>query len=294
MKASIRLFLEDLRIERAASPNTLDAYARDLGLLRASWRSAGWLTPREVTTETLAQFQTELSRKGQGPRSIARRSAAIRVFFKFLLREQLHHPEPGRPPSPTRGAEAPPEVDRRGVGPAPARPEAGGADRRPRPCRAGAPLRVRAAGVRALLAAPEGPRPRPRERPRPRQGAQGAGDPGRRSRARGAPAVVEDARRGSPSRRRPTPSSWAGAAGRCRVRRSRRIVKKWVRREGLPLRTSPHTLRHSFATHLVKGGADLRAVQELLGHASIDTTQIYTGLDVEHLRATHRRAHPRA
>ena len=72
-----------------------------------------------------------------------------------------------------------------------------------------------------------------------------------------------------------------------------RVVKAAARRAGLSQEISPHTLRHSFATHLIEGGADLRSVQEMLGHASIRTTEIYTHLDTDHVRSLHRLYHPR-
>lgn len=82
--------------------------------------------------------------------------------------------------------------------------------------------------------------------------------------------------------------------GRLRRERIWELIKEYARRAGAPAKVSPHTLRHSFATHVLAGGADLRQVQEMLGHASIATTQIYTHVDPARLKAIHRQFHPRA
>jgi integrase/recombinase XerD len=94
---------------------------------------------------------------------------------------------------------------------------------------------------------------------------------------------------------RPTPAVFVNRRGRRMTRESVwRLVRRWTQAAGVGERVTPHTFRHSFATHLLEGGADLRVVQALLGHASISTTQLYTHLTGERVREVYARAHPRA
>ncbi len=132
------------------------------------------------------------------------------------------------------------------------------------------------------------------------KGAQAAPGPARRpggDGARGLPRGPQRGPCGAPARARGaflsvrTPKRRGGR--RLATRDIHRILRLRILEAGLSTQTSPHTLRHSFATHLLKAGADIRAVQELLGHASLNTTQIYTHLTMDTLREIYRVAHPR-
>ncbi len=116
-------------------------------------------------------------------------------------------------------------------------------------------------------------------------------------RAKDAVAAYLEHERPALAARRPAPPPWLILSYRGRRLRRERIwelLKRYALRVGAPADISPHTLRHSFATHVLAGGADLRQVQEMLGHASIATTQIYTHVDVSRLKAVYRQFHPRA
>jgi site-specific recombinase XerD len=113
--------------------------------------------------------------------------------------------------------------------------------------------------------------------------------------ARALTAYLEIARPRLAARGGPTSAVFLNASGDAlSARGARLVIERWVSRTGVSPRTSPHTLRHSFATHLLEGGADLRVVQELLGHVNLQTTQVYTHLSDAALRSAYRGAHPRA
>jgi integrase/recombinase XerC len=285
-------FLEYLRAERNASPATRDAYRRDL------FRFAAFLDRCEVAewnavgTDRVQAFIAAEHRRGVSGRSLARALSAIRALYAWLLREDRVGADPAagvRPPrSPQHlpGALEIEEVER-----LLAIPGEGPLARRDR-----ALLELfYSSGLRlAELAALDltgldldeglveviGKGQRTRRVP--------VGRPARQALAHWLEARGE----------------WADAdqralfvsarGGRLSHRAIQARLAHWARRLGLPRHVHPHMLRHSFATHLLESSGDLRAVQELLGHASIGTTQVYTQLDFSHLAEVYERAHPRA
>ena len=147
-----------------------------------------------------------------------------------------------------------------------------------------------------LTRALAGPAGRARRAAGARQGRQGAGRAARLVRpARPSRPTWSGAARRWPAAGRGTPALLLNARGARLSRQSAyAVLRRVAEQAGVPGEVSPHTLRHSFATHLLDGGADVRVVQELLGHASVTTTQIYTLVTVDHLREVYAGAHPRA
>jgi integrase/recombinase XerD len=292
----VDVYLDHLRVERALSPRTLEAYARDLGKLCALCESSGITSPGELDAATVSTYLVELGRKGLGARSATRHLSAVRGFTKFLLRERALSTDPAalveRPKTARRLPrvlsleeierilDAPDQATFRGV-------------------RDRAMLHVMyAAGLRVSEVV--GLRVADIDRKQGFVMAFGKGSK-RRIVPLGEPALdaidVYLAARAKfiAERKTSTQALFLSPRGKALTRQGVwKLLGAYARGAGVMKPSSPHKLRHSFATHLLEGGADLRSVQALLGHADIATTEIYTHVTDEHVRKVYKRAHPRS
>ncbi len=311
---ALALLENDLR-RRDAAPRTRRAYALDLRQF-AAWALEQGTEPPEVGPKAVRRYVAHLSRSGAAPSTSARKLAALRALFASQREHGLIAQNPADLVSTPRRCASPAARAQRARGGAaarrhPGRRPAGAA--RPRDVRAGLLVRAARRGDRHA-----GHR---RRRPRRRAGArrgQGPQDPLRaRRRARdGCGAALPRARRDAlrapgeardgapgPAARAARRDAGAGAAYALFLSKTgralgtsdvRRRLRTWSTRIGVADGASPHALRHSFATHLLDGGADLRSIQEMLGHASVSSTQIYTRVESARLRSAYARSHPRA
>ncbi|MGN6513375.1 MAG: tyrosine recombinase XerC [Lysobacteraceae bacterium] len=280
-------FLQYLAVERRASPNTLDGYRRDLAALVA-WCTLQGLVVEAVTPEQLRAFVAAEHRRGLSPTSLQRRLSACRSFYRWLLK---HGRITASPATGVRAPKAPrklPQV----LDP----DEAKALVEVP----TDAPLGLR---DRALLELFYSSGLRLSElcalRWRDLQLAEGLVTVlGKGSKQRTVPVgsharAALEAWRGEQGGAADAPV-FPGRNGAITPRAVQLRLRQLAQRQGLFKRVHPHLLRHSFASHVLESSGDLRGVQELLGHADIATTQIYTHLDFQHLAKVYDAAHPRA
>lgn len=302
MRAEVRpleplldLFLTYVRVERGLRPKTVDAYGSDLQRYLEHLHREGIENPDQIEPAHILGHLTALARGGLSPRSQARHLAAIRMFHRFLLADRLAQCDPAR------------AVDRPKLG-------------------RSLPVVLGHGEIEALLSVPDahtavGARDRAMlellyatglrvselcdltlEDLHLQAGYLVARGKGAKERivpvGMAAIEAVEHYLRFSRpeiARGRESRYLFVGPGGR---RLSRQTVwkriRKLARQAGIDRPVSPHKLRHSFATHLLEGGADLRAVQQMLGHADVSTTQIYTHVNSKRLREQYDRYHPRA
>jgi site-specific recombinase XerD len=279
---------------RGCSPHTLRAYRRDLTELGA-WATGRARQPGALAYRDLRAYAAALSHRGLARSSVARKLAAVRSLHEHLVRSGRAAQNPAELlPSPKRGTRLP-----RVLGPDAI---ASLLDRIP----ATGPLAVRdralfelayACGLRAEeivnldLDAPDF------ESETLRVTGKGSatrlvpmGEPAQRALER----YLQVARPALAARREEKALFLSRRGRRLSPSDVRRRLERWVREAAIAGHVSPHTLRHSFATHLLEGGADLRSIQELLGHASVSTTQVYTRVEPGRLRRAYARSHPRA
>ena len=291
--AALRRFDRDLH-RRGASERTRRAYGADVGEL-ATWAAAQGIEPAAMTYRMLRGYAARLSGRGAAARTLARKLASSRAFFRSMV----EHGDMAANPADLLPAPKKPQTLPRTIKP----PDVAALlDRIP----ATTPLELRdralfeiayACGLRAeeLVNLDVGSVDFDGEQVR----VEGKGGKTRFVPA-GVPALRSVTRyleRGRPglAGADAEPALLLSKSGR-RLSTSdvRRRLKVWARHATQQGAVHPHALRHSFATHLLEGGADLRAIQELLGHSSISTTQVYTRVESARLRAAYARSHPRA
>lgn len=292
--SSVEAYLAYAMAERGLARHTVDAYARDLADFLAFAERRGIGQPGQVHRATVTLYLLALRRRGLAASTVARRLAALRGWTAFLLREGLLRDDPAVDVAQARRTRRLPgtltvaEVER-----LLAQPQGDG----PRALRDRAMLELLyAAGLRVseLVGLDVGDVHLAMEYVRcvgkgSRERVVPIGTPAvralRRYLALGRPHLAG---------RRTSPALFLNRRGGRISRQSVwMLLQRCARRAGLRRPMGPHTLRHSFATHLLDGGADLRAVQEMLGHASVATTQIYTHVSRARLREVYRKAHPR-
>ncbi|HHT12726.1 MAG TPA: site-specific tyrosine recombinase XerD [Propionibacterium sp.] len=293
-------YLNHVRAERGLSANTVAAYRRDLARYLGFLAQRGVTAVGEVTPVEVTEFVRELS-ESQARSSVARHVVSVRTFHQFCAEEGLAESNPAVEVSP-------PKLEQR-------LPKALTVDEVSRIL--DAPDRTEVAGLRdaALLELLYGTGARVSEicgldvddlataLTEPDAGIRLFGKGGKERvvplGSYAAKAVSDYLVRARPAfaqaAKRHTPALLLNQRGARLSRQSAwAVIQRAAEKAHVTADVSPHSLRHSFATHLLDGGADLRVVQELLGHSSVATTQIYTLVTIEHLREVHAAAHPRA
>jgi len=291
-QAELAAFLKRLATERRLSPHTVEAYGRDLHALLGFCEREQIASFPALDSFNVRRFAAESHRRGLGPRSVARRLSAVRTFLNYLIETGVLKSNAGvhvQAPKAPRRLPATLDADQvasllaiSGDEPLTLRDRAilelfyssglrlaelvglnlgdvDAADRTLRVLGKGSKTRIVPVGRQALAALKDWLAVRAEL-------------------ARAGELALFVGRRGA----------------RVGPRTVQKRVNEWAKRQGTPTGVHPHMLRHSFATHLLESSRNLRAVQELLGHASLSTTQIYTHLDFQHLASVYDQAHPRA
>lgn len=297
MQREIAAFADSLRAERGLSPHTLNAYQSDLAQFAAWLGARGVAQCANITPDHPPAFLGSLRTVGLAPATVARKASSLALWAQFLCREGLCADDFAARLELRRGTRqrlptvlSLPEIMRLLDTPRPDTPD-GLRDRAMLEAMYGSGLRVselvqlqtREVDLRTLLVRPFGKGAKEREVPLSEASALALR------------VYLHSARPRLMHGKLETPFLFVTRRGTAMSRAQFwNLIKAYAAQAQIVKNVTPHTLRHSFATHLLAGGADIRSIQEMLGHESVETTQRYTRVDVARLRAAYDQAHPRA